>query len=112
MEIKGIIAIFCIAACIFTCAAAANEQEPSSPEQGILIGMPDPSASWAEQMGYNYVIRTNPTAASTVTASSRTGPNMTHGCYSGSPPAGRMTTHSSGCPILLLPGQNGWDTIT
>jgi putative hemolysin len=35
-------------------------EENSSPPEGMLIGMPDPSAVWAEQQGYQYFTRTNP----------------------------------------------------
>jgi hypothetical protein len=59
MKIKGISAIFFIAVCIFTSAASANMQEQSSSEQDTLIGMPNPSAVWAEEMEYEYLIRTN-----------------------------------------------------
>jgi len=58
MRIEGIFAIFLMAACIFP--AAADVQEQSASDHGTLIGMANPSAVWAEQMGYQYLIRTNP----------------------------------------------------
>ncbi len=60
MRREGIFAIFFMAACIFTAAAAADAQERSASDQDTLIGMANPSAVWAEQMGYQYLTRTNP----------------------------------------------------
>lgn len=58
MKILRFSALFLIAVCIITLTAAASGEE--NPDTGILIGMPNPSAVWAEQMGYQYEIRTNP----------------------------------------------------
>ncbi len=60
MRIQEIFAILLIAAGIFIAAAAADVNDQSSSEQVSLIGMANPSAVWAEQMGYEYHIRTNP----------------------------------------------------
>ncbi len=60
MRIQEIFAILLIAAGIFIAAAAADVNDQSSSEQVSLIGMANPSAVWAEQMGYEYLIRTNP----------------------------------------------------
>jgi putative hemolysin len=53
-------AIFIIALCIAASISAVTAEENSSPPEGMLIGMPDPSAVWAEQQGYQYFTRTNP----------------------------------------------------
>jgi hypothetical protein len=58
MKILRFSALFLIAVCIITLTAAASGEE--NPDTGILIGMPNPSAVWAEQRGYQFVIHTNP----------------------------------------------------
>lgn len=58
MTIRRISAIFIIAVCIAASVAAVNADEESSSD--VLIGMPDPSAVWAEQSGYQYFTRTSP----------------------------------------------------
>jgi putative hemolysin len=61
MVIHRIPTIFIIAVCIAASIAAVNAEEDSSFQQDPpLIGMPDPSAVFAQQQGYQYVSRTNP----------------------------------------------------
>jgi putative hemolysin len=58
MKIQWIIvALFLTAAGITSVAAA--DIIAGSDGQGMIIGMPDPSAVWAGQMGYQYLIRTD-----------------------------------------------------
>ncbi len=57
MRIMRISALFFIAVCLITLTAAASEED--SPDEAVLIGMPNPSAVWADQMGYQYEIRIN-----------------------------------------------------
>jgi len=60
MIIHRIPAIFIIAVCIAASIATVNAGEDSSFQQDApIIGMPDPSAVFAQHQGYQYVTRTN-----------------------------------------------------
>jgi putative hemolysin len=56
MRIQWIIAALFLTAAYMVVPALADAGTGSQ-DQGMLIGMPDPSAVWAEQMGYGYATR-------------------------------------------------------
>jgi putative hemolysin len=56
MRIQWIIAALFLTAAYMVVPALADAGT-GSPDQGMLIGMPDPSAVWAGQMGYGYATR-------------------------------------------------------
>jgi putative hemolysin len=56
MRIQWIIAALFLTAAYMVVPALADAGTCSQ-DQGMLIGMPDPSAVWAEQMGYGYATR-------------------------------------------------------
>ncbi len=56
MKIQWIIAALFLTAAGMTAMVIADTGA-GSPDQGMLIGMPDPSAVWANEMGYGYATR-------------------------------------------------------
>jgi putative hemolysin len=58
MKIQLILAALFLTAAGMTAAVIADTGA-GSPDQGLLIGMPDPSAVWANEMGYGYATRTD-----------------------------------------------------
>ena len=56
MRIQWIIAALFLTAACMTVPVLADAGAGQA-DQGMLIGMPDPSAVWAEQMGYGYATR-------------------------------------------------------
>ena len=56
MRIQWIIAALFLTAAGMTAMVIADTGA-GSPDQGLLIGMPDPSAVWANEMGYRYQTR-------------------------------------------------------
>jgi putative hemolysin len=58
MKIQWIIAALFLTAVYMTVPVLADAGTGSQ-DQGMLIGMPDPSAVWANEMGYGYATRTD-----------------------------------------------------
>ena len=55
----GIVAFCILTMCFIAPAAAENIAVSSIQSNEPLIGMPNPAAVWADEMGYEYVIRTD-----------------------------------------------------